>query len=53
MSTLVAQAEEQLRATGGRMTSQRRLILHAFEELGGHPTAEEILVAARDHDEHH
>jgi len=42
MDTLVQQVAMRLRDEGGRMTSQRRLILQALEELGGHPTAEEI-----------
>ncbi len=42
MDTLVQQVAIRLRDEGGRMTSQCRLILQALEELGGHPTAEEI-----------
>ncbi len=32
------------------MTSQRRLILRTLNELGGHPTADEICAAARQQD---
>lgn len=42
MNTLYQQVTLRLRNEGGRMTSQRRLILEALEEMGGHPTAEEI-----------
>ncbi|WP_322509213.1 Fur family transcriptional regulator [Anaerolinea sp.] len=42
MESLYQQVTLRLRDEGGRMTSQRRLILQALEELGGHPTAEEI-----------
>lgn len=38
------------RMTGGRMTAQRRLILETLNALGGHPTADEILTAARRRD---
>ncbi len=50
MSGLVRQAAEVLRASGGRMTNQRRAILETLEEIGGHPTAEEIYAAARRRD---
>ncbi len=32
------------------MTAQRRLILEALEQLGGHPNAEQIYQAVRQHD---
>ncbi len=32
------------------MTAQRRLILQTLNELGGHPTADEICAAARRHE---
>lgn len=41
---------ERLRARGGRMTPQRRLILEALEGTSGHPTAEEVHVLARRRD---
>ena len=50
MSNLVAQATTILRANGGRMTVQRRLILETLEALGGHPTAEQVYVAALEQD---
>ena len=51
MSGLVLQATETLRATGGRMTAQRRVILEALDTLGGHPTAEQVHQAAARQDE--
>jgi Fe2+ or Zn2+ uptake regulation protein len=50
MDTLVDLATQRLHAQGGRMTSQRRLILEALDCLGCHPTAEEIfaVVCQRD-----
>ena len=50
MRDLVVEATATARAGGGRMTSQRRLILRTLRELGGHPTADEICAAARRHD---
>jgi Fe2+ or Zn2+ uptake regulation protein/Fe2+ transport system protein FeoA len=44
------EASAAVRASGGRMTVQRRLILDVLNELSGHPTAEEIFTAARRHD---
>lgn len=38
------------RATGRRLTSQRRLILGVLEESGGHFDAETLFVEARDRD---
>lgn len=48
--TLVEQVIDKLRAEGGRMTGQRRLILEALESSPDHPTAEEIYLRAREHD---
>jgi len=48
MTTLVSQAETTLRARGGRMTAQRRLILEALDMLGGHPTAEQVYRAVHE-----
>ena len=50
MSHLITEAATALRLTGGRMTAQRRLILETLETLGGHPTAEEVTAAVRQHD---
>lgn len=44
------EASAAVRASGGRMTAQRRLILDVLNELGGHPTVEEIFAAARCYD---
>jgi Fe2+ or Zn2+ uptake regulation protein len=50
MDTLVDLATHRLHTQGGRMTSQRRIILEALDCLGCHPTAEEIfaVVCKRD-----
>jgi Fe2+ or Zn2+ uptake regulation protein len=50
MRDLMVEATATAHAGGGRMTSQRRLILRTLNELGGHPTADEICAAARRHD---
>jgi Fur family transcriptional regulator, peroxide stress response regulator len=50
MSTLEKQAERRLRSSGGRMTSQRRLILKTLQTMSGHPTIEEIYQAAQQND---
>jgi len=50
MDNLILQATMMLRARGGRMTAQRRTILKALEELGGHPTAEEVYTAVHEQD---
>src|SRR5271157_3939894 len=50
MTDLVGQAAGWLRENGGRMTTQRRIILDVLNDLGGHPTAEQIYSAARRHD---
>lgn len=42
--------EGRLRAAGGRMTSQRRLLLHILAETGGHLDAREVYDRARQHD---
>jgi Fe2+ or Zn2+ uptake regulation protein len=42
MTTLLQKADRQLRSQGGRMTSQRRIILEALDCLNCHPTAEEV-----------
>ncbi|MGC8782465.1 MAG: Fur family transcriptional regulator [Anaerolineae bacterium] len=50
MSDLIARATALLRATGGRMTAQRRIILEAFDALAEHPTADEVYAFARARD---
>jgi Fe2+ or Zn2+ uptake regulation protein len=50
MTTLLRDASTALRATGGRMTAQRRLILQTLDDLGGHPTADQVYQAAHRHD---
>ena len=50
MSRLVAQASGMLQQSGGRMTTQRRLILETLDEMGGHPTAEQIYRTVRSQD---
>lgn len=50
MNDLLTRATALLRATGGRMTAQRRIILEAFDALAEHPTAEEVYAFARARD---
>lgn len=50
MRDLMIEATATARTGGGRMTAQRRLILRTLNELGGHPTADEICAAARRYD---
>jgi len=50
MDTLVDLAAQRLHTHGGRMTSQRRLILEALDCLGCHPTAEEIFAVVKQRD---
>lgn len=50
MSELVKEVNKRLRAQGGRMTTQRRLILETLETLSDHPTAEELFVLTRQRD---
>lgn len=47
---LVKQAGLRLRAEGGRMTAQRRLILEVLNDYPGHPTAEEVFLRVRESD---
>lgn len=49
MSKLVQSAKKRLHAQGGRLTSQRRLILEALESMECHPTAEELYTAVIAH----
>ncbi|MEN4041687.1 MAG: Fur family transcriptional regulator [Anaerolineaceae bacterium] len=48
--TLEKQVERRLHGSGGRMTSQRRLILQTLQSLSGHPSVEDIYHAARKSD---
>ena len=47
---LTVEAQSRIRAHGRRMTHQRRLILELLENRGGHPSAEELFVQARQSD---
>jgi Fe2+ or Zn2+ uptake regulation protein len=47
---LFHQVTEKLRAGGGRMTAQRRMILEVLESYPDHPTAEEVYLRARESD---
>jgi len=50
MNGLVAQATATLQESGGRMTTQRRIILEALEALGAqgeHPNAEQVYEVVR------
>lgn len=42
MGKLVNEAIQKLRSQGGRLTSQRRMILETLERVEGHPTAEDL-----------
>jgi Fe2+ or Zn2+ uptake regulation protein len=46
MGDLIQEAHVRLRAQGGRMTAQRRLLLTILESLREHPTAEELFLLA-------
>ena len=50
MGELVNTAQEKLRAQGGRLTAQRRLLFTILDSLGEHPTAEELFILAREND---
>lgn len=50
MIDLVAASQERIHAQGGRMTSQRRLILETLAEMQSHPTAEELFKIAHASD---
>jgi Fe2+ or Zn2+ uptake regulation protein len=49
--SLTEQVVEKLKAEGGRMTAQRRLILDVLESYPDHPTAEEVYHRAQESDE--
>jgi Fe2+ or Zn2+ uptake regulation protein len=42
MNNLLDEAADILRSQGGRMTSQRRLILQTLENMSSHPSADEL-----------
>lgn len=50
MSDLLLKTQKRIQSQGGRMTPQRRMIVETLQELGNHPTAEEIhaIVSKRD-----
>jgi Fe2+ or Zn2+ uptake regulation protein len=50
MPTLLHETEKRLHARGGRMTTQRRLILEILNRLDCHPTAEELFDQAHQQD---
>ena len=50
MSDLVSAAQERIRAQGGRLTAQRRLLFTILDSLGEHPTAEDLFLLAREKD---
>lgn len=50
MTSLIVDATDRLRAQGGRMTAQRRMILEALECLGCHPTADELYAVVCERD---
>jgi Fe2+ or Zn2+ uptake regulation protein len=49
MNTLVQEAKDCLSSQGGRMTSERLLILETLEASGGHPTADELYNLIKPH----
>lgn len=49
-SVLLEKSKKHLRAQGGRMTAQRRLIVETLSSLDTHPTAEEVYRIAREKD---
>lgn len=50
MGDLVSAAQERLRAQGGRLTAQRRLLFTILDSLSEHPTAEDLFLLAREKD---
>jgi Fe2+ or Zn2+ uptake regulation protein len=51
MTDLVDESLKRLHSQGGRMTSQRRLILEHLQEIADHPTAEELHEIVSEHDD--
>lgn len=47
MNSLLQDSAKRLRDQGGRLTSQRRLIIETLDALDTHPTAEELYQAAK------
>lgn len=47
---LVRESTQRLRAQGGRMTSQRRLIVEVLADLDTHPSAEELYDIVKERD---
>jgi Fe2+ or Zn2+ uptake regulation protein len=47
MNTLLQDTAKRLRDQGGRLTSQRRLIIKTLDSLDTHPTAEELYQAVK------
>jgi Fe2+ or Zn2+ uptake regulation protein/Fe2+ transport system protein FeoA len=45
---LLSEAYQHLQDSGGRMTAERRAVLESLENLGGHPTAEQIYLDAKE-----
>jgi Fe2+ or Zn2+ uptake regulation protein len=50
MDSLLEKTAIRLQETGGRLTSQRRLIVQVLENLDSHPTAEELHVLVKEYD---
>ena len=50
MTSLYQDASQRIRSQGGRMTSQRRLILRTLDSISGHPTAEDLFELVRTRD---
>jgi Fe2+ or Zn2+ uptake regulation protein len=50
MNSLLEKTALRLQETGGRLTSQRRLIVQVLENLDSHPTAEELHEMVKKYD---
>jgi Fur family ferric uptake transcriptional regulator len=50
MDSLLEKTATRLQETGGRLTSQRRLIVEVLEHLDSHPTAEELHELVKKYD---
>jgi Fe2+ or Zn2+ uptake regulation protein len=50
MESLLEKTALRLQETGGRLTSQRRLIVQILENLNSHPTAEELHELVKEYD---
>jgi Fe2+ or Zn2+ uptake regulation protein len=50
MDSLLEKTALRLQETGGRLTSQRRLIVQVLENLDSHPTAEELHDLVKEYD---